>query len=154
LDLERRDRLDHGAAPRFSGRPRCDRRQAMPDTLPTRGLQLTSTVTPAGELELQLAEAPVPEPGPDQVLIRVEAAPINPSDLMILLGPGSPAAARFEGAPGRPKVTIPLPPAAVQALARRLGAPLVAGNEGAGVVVAAGERAKALRGKKVAALAG
>jgi NADPH:quinone reductase-like Zn-dependent oxidoreductase len=126
----------------------------MPDALPTHGLQLTSTVTPGGELQLQLVDAPVPEPGPDQVVVRVEAAPLNPSDLLLLLGPAGPAAARFEGPPERPKVTIPLAPAAMKALARRVGAPLVAGNEGAGVVVAAGERAKALLGKRVAALAG
>jgi NADPH2:quinone reductase len=126
----------------------------MTSDLPRHGLQLTSTVTPAGELELQLTEAPVPAPGPDQVLIRVEAAPINPSDLGVMFGPADTAAARFEGSPERPKVTAPLPPGAAQALARRTGLPIVAGNEGAGVVVAAGEKAKGLIGKTVAVLAG
>jgi NADPH2:quinone reductase len=127
---------------------------AMTSDLPRHGLQLTSTVTTAGELELQLTETPVPEPGPDQVLIRIEAAPINPSDLGVMFGPADTAAARFEGTPDRPKVTAPLPPGAAQALARRTGLPIVAGNEGAGVVVAAGEKAKGLIGKTVAVLAG
>ena len=126
----------------------------MTSTLPTHGLELTSTVTQTGELVLQLAEVPVPAPGPDEVLIRIEAAPINPSDLGVLLGPADPASARFEGPPARPTVAAPLTPAAIKALARRLDRPLPAGNEGAGVVVAAGDAAQNLLGKRVAVLAG
>ena len=58
----------------------------MTSNLPQHGLQLTSTVTDAGELELKLADAPVLEPRADQVVIRVEASPINPSDLGLLIG--------------------------------------------------------------------
>jgi NADPH:quinone reductase len=47
----------------------------------TKGLQLRSLIKKSGELELSLAEVPIPEPGPDQVLVKVEATPINPSDL-------------------------------------------------------------------------
>lgn len=126
----------------------------MTSTLPSQGLQLTSTVTEAGELVLQLAELPVPAPGADEVLIRVEAAPINPSDLGVLLGPADFASARFEGPAERPTVVAPLTPAAIEALAGRLDRPLPAGNEGAGVVVATGAGAKALQGKRVAVLAG
>jgi NADPH2:quinone reductase len=126
----------------------------MTSNLPSHGLQLTSTVTGAGELVLQLADVPVPAPGPDEVVIRVEAAPINPSDLGVLLGPADLAKARFEGAADRPTVVAPLPQAAMSGLARRLDRPLPAGNEGAGVVVAAGSGAQALLGKRVAVLAG
>jgi NADPH:quinone reductase-like Zn-dependent oxidoreductase len=126
----------------------------MTSTLPSYGLQLTSTVTAGGDLVLQLVEVPVHDPGPDEVVVRVEAAPINPSDLGVLLGPADLSKARFGGSAERPTVTIPLARAARTALARRLEHPLPAGNEGAGVVVAAGENAKALLGVRVAVLAG
>jgi NADPH2:quinone reductase len=121
---------------------------------PSHGLQLTSTVTEAGDLEIRLAEVAVPEPGPDDVVIRVEASPINPSDLSVLLGPIDLGQARFEGSPERPEVTAPLSAAAVKALARRKGLALPVGLEGAGLVVAAGENAQKLLGKRVAVLAG
>jgi NADPH:quinone reductase-like Zn-dependent oxidoreductase len=126
----------------------------MTTQLPSHGLQLTSTVTDAGDLQLRLVEVPVPEPRPDQVVIRVEATPINPSDLGVLLGPADPIKATFEGPPERPTVSIPLAPVVQQALARRKGRALPVGNEGAGVVVAAGENARNLLGRRVAALAG
>ncbi|CAN7611656.1 zinc-binding dehydrogenase [Phenylobacterium sp. LjRoot225] len=126
----------------------------MTSDLPAHGLKLISTVTRAGELVLQLVEAPVAAPGADEVVIRVEATPINPSDLGVLLGPADLAAARFEGSAERPTVAIPLSPAAVKALAGRLDRPLSAGNEGAGQVVAAGDAARSLLGKRVAVLAG
>ena len=97
----------------------------MPTSVPPHGLQLTSTVTPEGELKLQLAESPVPDPGPEQVVLQVEASPINPSDLILLLGPADPSAGRFEGTPDRPLATFPLAPAARGALARRGGLPLL-----------------------------
>jgi len=122
----------------------------MTSNLPSHTQQLTSTLSGAGELALELAEAPTPSPGPDEVLIQVEAAPVNPSDLGVLLGPADPAAARRE----RARTVIPLPPAALKAAARRVGRTLTVGNEGAGLVVAAGENAKALLGRRVAALAG
>ena len=58
------------------------------------GLQLRSTVKADNTLELTLIDVPIPEPGPDEVLVRVEAAPLNPSDLALLLGP---ADFTFEG---------------------------------------------------------
>jgi NADPH2:quinone reductase len=127
---------------------------SLPSPPPSHGLKLTSTVTRAGELVLQLTEVPVVEPAADEVVIRVEAAPINPSDLGVLVGPADLARARFEGSAERPTVTAPLSPAAAKALARRLDQPLSAGNEGAGQVVAAGDAAQALLGKRVAVLAG
>src|SRR5262249_47841756 len=81
---------------------------------------------------------PVPEPGPDEVLIRVEAAPLNPSDMGLLFGGADMAAAVASGSAERPVVTAPIPDAAMRGLAGRVGTPLPVGNEGAGTVVAAG----------------
>lgn len=122
----------------------------MTSNAPALTLQLISTLAPAGELTLELAEVPTPAPGPDEVLIRIEATPVNPSDLGVLLGPADPAQARREGR----KTIIPLSPSALKAAARRVGRTLTVGNEGAGLVVAAGANAQALLGRRVAALAG
>ncbi|HEY0252842.1 MAG TPA: hypothetical protein VGC41_15005 [Kofleriaceae bacterium] len=63
----------------------------------TKGLELHSRITNKNELELSLVEAVVPAPGPDEVVVKVQAAPINPSDLGLLLGPADPASARAIG---------------------------------------------------------
>ena len=99
---------------------------------------------------------PVPEPGPDEIVIRVEAAPLNPSDMGLLFGGADMAAAVASGPAGRPVVTAPVPDAAMRGLAGRVGTPMPAGNEGAGTVVAAGgsAAAQALLGKIAAAAGG
>jgi NADPH2:quinone reductase len=126
----------------------------MPKTLPSHGLRLTSTLNDAGELEIRLVDEPVPEPRDGEVLIEVEAAPINPTDLGAMLGVADPALARFEGPPERPTVVAPLSPQAAQALARRKGVAMGAGLEGAGLVVKAGANAERLLGKRVAVMGG
>jgi NADPH:quinone reductase-like Zn-dependent oxidoreductase len=120
--------------------------------LPSQGLRLTSTLAPDGTLTVELAEVPVPQPGPDEVIVRVEAAPINPSDLISLLASADPAAAKFEGAGARLRVTARLSPEALQIHAGRIGQPQPVGLEGAGTVVGGGRNAEALVGKKVAVL--
>ncbi len=117
-------------------------------------LQLQSLIWQNGELELSLAELPIPVPQADEVLIRVEAAPINPSDLGILFAEADLSQARQAGTPERPRVIAPIPPAAMAGLKARFDVPLPTGNEGAGTVVAAGSspQAQALMGRKVAAL--
>jgi NADPH2:quinone reductase len=124
--------------------------------LPAAALQLRSRVTPDQTVELSLETAEMPEPGPTEVLIRVEAAPINPSDLGLLLAGADVSAAIVSGPPDRPVVTAPLPAAAMRAMAGRVGIPMQVGNEGAGTVVAAGSSAaaQALLGKTVAAAGG
>ena len=119
-------------------------------------LQLRSLAKSSGELELSLAEVPIPEPAEDEIVVRVEASPINPSDLGLLLGPADIAAAKVTGEGVKAKVTAPLPAAAVRALAARLDQSMPVGNEGAGVVIAAGAspEAQALMGKTVALLGG
>src|ERR1700749_3119252 len=99
---------------------------------------------------------PLPEPGPAEVLIRVEPAPLNPSDMGLLFGGADIAAAAANGSAERPVVTAPIPDSAMRRLAGGGGPPRRAGNEGAGTVVAAGESpaARALLGKVVAAAGG
>jgi len=123
---------------------------------PTRGLQLRSLVTDGGELEISLTEVSIPAPAENEVVVRVEATPINPSDLGLLLGPADPAAMTSVGTRESPVVKAPISPAALRALAARVGESLPVGNEGAGVVVAAGgaPAAQALVGKTVAILGG
>ena len=124
--------------------------------IPAEALQLRSLVRADQILELFLDMVPVSEPGPDEVVIRVEAAPLNPSDMGLLFGGADMAAAVASGSAGRPVVTAPIPDAAMRGLAGRVGTPAPVGNEGAGTVVAAGESAaaQALLGKVVAAAGG
>jgi NADPH:quinone reductase-like Zn-dependent oxidoreductase len=113
---------------------------------------LHSTVAASGELRVTVDDATMPQPGADEVVVRVEAAPINPSDLGMLLAGADPAkATSTDGA-----LTIPLSSAALVALAGRVDKPMIVGNEGAGTVVATGSSAaaQALDGKLVAVLAG
>jgi len=119
---------------------------------PRTGLQLRTLVSPEGRLELSLAEVPTPEPADDEVVVRVEAAPINPSDMGLLFAGADMSQAKASGTADRPVITADLSPAVMQAMASRIGDSLPAGNEGAGTVVWAGASpaAQALLGKVVA----
>jgi len=120
------------------------------------GLQLRSLVRTTGELELSLERVHVPEPRADEVVIRVEATPINPSDLGLLLGGADVASAVASGSPERPVATLRIPEAAMKSMAARADVSMAVGNEGAGVVVAAGssDAAQALLRRSVAVLGG
>jgi NADPH2:quinone reductase len=115
------------------------------------GLQLRSLVRDDHTLEISLVEVEVPRPGPDEVLVRVEAAPINPSDLGLLFGPADRSSIRVSGTRERPVVTALIPERARKLVAGRVGQSLAVGEEGAGTVVAAGESdaARALLGRVV-----
>jgi NADPH:quinone reductase len=128
----------------------------MPAEIPATALQLRSLVRADQAVELLLEAVEVPEPGPGQVVVRVEASPINPSDLGLLLAGADVTAAVSSGPADRPIVTAPLPDAAMRAVKARVGVPMPVGNEGAGTVVAAGSSAaaRALLGKSVAMVAG
>lgn len=128
----------------------------MTSPIPRTALQLRSLVKASGELELSLAEIAVPEPGAAEVLVRVEASPINPSDQGLLLGPADMSTATVSGTAQRPVVTARIPPGAMKGLAGRMDVSMPVGNEGAGVVVAAGSSsaALALLGRTVALLGG
>ena len=119
-------------------------------------LQLRSLVRGNGDLELSLANVPIPEPAPDEVLVRIEAAPINPSDLGLLFGAADMSTAKFSGTGASPVVTASIPEKLMKAMAGRVDQSMPVGNEGAGVVVKAGATpgAQALTGKTVAIIGG
>src|SRR6478735_552593 len=120
------------------------------------GLQLRSLIRASGELEISLQDVPTPEPGPDEVVVRIEASPINPSDLGLLIGPADISTAKISGTKDQPVVTAKVPEAALKAMAARLDESMPVGNEGAGVVIKTGssDAAKALMGKTVAMIGG
>jgi NADPH:quinone reductase len=124
--------------------------------VPRTSLQLRSLVKANATLELSLVSVPTPEPAADEVLLRVEAAPINPSDLGLLFGPADMTTARMSGTPASPVVTASIPEKVMRALAMRVDQSLGVGNEGAGTIVGAGSSpaAQALLGKVVAAIGG
>jgi NADPH:quinone reductase-like Zn-dependent oxidoreductase len=128
----------------------------MSDANKTTGLQLRSLIRKNGELELSLAEVTIPEPGPDEVVVKVEATPINPSDLGLLLGPADMATAKATGSGNGIKVTAKVAEASLPVLAARLDQAMPVGNEGAGTVIKAGssEAAQALLGKTVSMVGG
>ena len=124
----------------------------MTTTIPATGLQLRSLVTSSGTLELSLATVPTPEPGKDEILVRIEGAPLNPSDLGMLLGPAD--LSTLTTANG--VTTAQIPEAIRRVMAARVDQSLPVGNEGGGVVVKAGAspEAQALLGKTVGVLGG
>jgi NADPH2:quinone reductase len=123
---------------------------------PSTGLQLRSLVKKEGTLELSLVTVDVPEPKPEEVIVRVDASPINPSDQGLLFGSADLSTAKVSGTAASPVVTATVPPAALKMLAGRLDQSMPVGNEAAGVVVRAGTSpaAQALLGKTVAIVGG
>ena len=117
-------------------------------------LQLRSLVKASGVLELSLVRVPIPAPLPDEVVVRVEASPINPSDLGLLFGAADVSTALQSGTAEQPVLTARIPDDRMKAMAGRVGQSLPVGNEG--VVVAAGvsAEAQALRGRTVAMFGG
>jgi NADPH:quinone reductase-like Zn-dependent oxidoreductase len=120
------------------------------------GLQLRSLIRKNGELEISLVNVPVVEPSADEVVVRIEASPINPSDLGLLIGAADMTTAQASGTSDAPVITAKVPEAAMRAMAGRLDESMPVGNEGAGVVIKTGssEAAKALMGKTVAIIGG
>ena len=120
------------------------------------GLQLRSLMKSSGELELSLVQVPVEEPGPDEIVVRVEATPINPSDLGLLVGVADMSTAKQTGTADSPVIVATIPQKFMRLVGPRADMPMPVGNEGAGVVVKAGSSpaAQALMGKTVAMLGG
>jgi NADPH:quinone reductase len=120
------------------------------------GLQIRSTVKKEGVVEMSLVSIPTPEPKPDEVVVRIDASPINPSDQGLLFAGADMTTAKASGTPDHPVVTASISPAVMRSIAGRLEQSLPVGNEGAGVVVEAGASpgAQALMGKTVAILGG
>ncbi len=121
--------------------------------LPTDGLALFSTATPDGAIRVHLEPQQLSPLAEDELLVRVEAAPINPSDLGLLLGPSDVSTARADGSHA---LVVDIPERFRRAVASRVGQPMPVGNEGAGTVVAAGSspQAQALVGRIVATFGG
>jgi len=120
------------------------------------GLQLRSLIKNSGELEISLQNVPTPEPAADEVVVRIEATPINPSDLGLLVGAADMSTAKASGTREAPVITARVPDAVMRAMAGRLDQSMPVGNEGAGIVIRTGssEAAKALMGKTVAMIGG
>jgi NADPH:quinone reductase len=125
-------------------------------TLPTTALQLHSLISASGALRVSLEQVPVTAPKDNEVVVRVEATPINPSDLGLLFGAADMNAATVSGSGDATVVTAPVPAGLMRAMAGRVDEAMPVGNEGAGTVVAAGAspEAQALLGKMVTMIGG
>ncbi len=119
-------------------------------------LQMHSTLHEDGTLNLSLADVEIPTPADHEVVIRIDASPINPSDLGVLFGAANVDDATTEGEGVASVLSAPVPEYFLPRLKSRIGQALTVGNEGAGVVVAAGKNpeAQALLGKVVGVAGG
>ncbi|WP_392384445.1 zinc-binding dehydrogenase [Marinomonas primoryensis] len=119
-------------------------------------IQLTSTINEDNKLTLALQHIDMPQPGADEVVIRIEAAPLNPSDLGVLFSAADMSTATQSGTQENPIITADVPAQLMPSLKTRVGKATPVGNEGAGTVVAAGSSpaAQALMGKTVAVIGG
>lgn len=122
----------------------------------TSGLQLRSLIKKSGELEVSLVQVPVAEPAADEIVVRIEATPINPSDLGLLFGAADMSEAKVSGSAEKSVVTAKVPEAAMRAMAARFDESMPVGNEAGGVVVKAGSSpdAQKLLGKTVGIIGG
>ena len=112
--------------------------------------EIRSTVTSEGNIELSITKAEIPIPSADEVLIKVEAAPINPSDLGLLLSFAADLSSiSTSGSEDETVTSMKIHPALMGSMKPRLNQSMQAGNEGAGIVIDAGENAKELIGKTV-----
>lgn len=117
--------------------------------------QMLSIITKDG-LELKLVERDIAEPKPHEIVVQVEATPINPSDHGVMFGLADMSKATHSGDGSDRVLKAPIAPGALAAMKGRLGQDLPVGNEGAGVVVAAGsdDYSQSLMGKRVAVMGG
>jgi NADPH:quinone reductase-like Zn-dependent oxidoreductase len=118
------------------------------------GLQLLSNIKQQGQLELSLVEVEVPSPAKGEVLVKMQAAPINPSDMWPLFGPADLRAAKLEFNDSAKVLTAPVHESVIGMMKSRFDQALPVGNEGAGTVVEAGEGAEHLLGKLVSLSSG
>ena len=100
--------------------------------------QVRSEVTKEGKLLIYIESTEIPEPKEDEVLIKIEASPINPSDLGLLIGPADVSSMSVSGEGEAAVVTMDIPEGLLRMLDTRLDQSLPVGNEGGGVVVKAG----------------
>lgn len=121
-----------------------------------KNIQLTSTVSEDNKLTLALQDIEMPQPGADEVVVRIEAAPLNPSDFGVMFSAADMSTAVQSGTEQNPVITADVPAKFMPALKTRVNKATPVGNEGAGTVVAAGSSpaAQALMGKMVAVIGG
>lgn len=117
-------------------------------------LELKSKITSGAKLILSLEETTLSSPAPDEVIVEIEAAPINPSDLGVVFGPANLSDMRLTGSSKQPVLTMDVAPERLKPLSARLDLPLSTGNEGAGTVINAGTNVKHMVGKKVSMIGG
>lgn len=122
--------------------------------MPQHSLELRSIITAEGMLRISLEKVTVPVPAPGELLVRVEAAPINPSDLGLLFGPADMTTLQAGGTADAPVLTAQVPPQGLAAVRARLGQSMPMGNEGAGTVIEAGPDLQHMIGKRVAMIGG
>jgi NADPH:quinone reductase-like Zn-dependent oxidoreductase len=124
--------------------------------LPQANRTMLTELKPEGVLELYLKDLPMPQPKDHEVVVKVLATPINPSDLGLMVGAADVSTARAISRDGLPGVQLDVAEAGMRFMASRVGQAMAIGNEGCGVVVAAGasEAAQALMGKTVALIGG
>ena len=128
----------------------------MSASIPATALQLRSLLEADGQLQVTLVDVPVPQPGADEVLLRIEATPLNPSDIGLLFGPADLSTARYTGTPSHPILTATVPQKVMPGLSGRVGQSMPVGNEACGVVVQTGSssQARQLLGRTVAVIGG
>lgn len=121
-----------------------------------KNIQLISTISEDNKLTLALQDIEIPQPGADEVVIRIEAAPLNPSDLAVMFSAANMSTAIQSGTEQSPVITADVPAQFMPAVKTRVGKATPVGNEGAGTVIAAGSSpaAQALMGKTVAVIGG
>jgi NADPH:quinone reductase-like Zn-dependent oxidoreductase len=117
--------------------------------MPQDGLELRTLITQDGQLRISLEPATIGDPGPGEIVVRVEATPINPSDLGLLLGPADPATLHAGGSAEHPTLLAQVAPPHLGSVRGRIGQSLPAGNEGAGTVIEAAPDVAHLLGRKV-----
>ena len=117
--------------------------------------QIRSEVTKEGKLLIYIESTKLPEPKEDEVLIRIEASPINPSDLGLLIGPSDVSSLSVSGDGENAVVTMDIPEGLLRMLDARIDQSLPVGNEGGGIIVAAGDQvSEDLIGKTVGVAGG
>jgi NADPH:quinone reductase-like Zn-dependent oxidoreductase len=124
------------------------------DVMTMESLELRTHIAASGELTLSLESVTIDPPAPDEVILRMEAAPLNPSDLGLMFGPADLSTLRRGGAANHPTLIATIHEKHLKQVEKRIGQSLQIGNEGAGTVIAAGDGAEHLIGKKAAAIGG
>ena len=117
--------------------------------------EIRSTVTSDGNVELSIVKVNTPTPTNDEVLIKILASPINPSDLALLTTFGGDLSnINISGSGDDTVASMKVHPAVMRSMKSRIDKSMPAGNEGSGVVVDAGVNAKDLIGKTVSLAGG